>query len=173
NRRFNAGLDKALNTPYFHWYASDITELLIDIAQENLVRAGFEELLDAGIVQFAQRDALTVEPPAPTGIVFSNPPYGERVRAKGADVPEDEAYERLFKAYGDHLKMNFSGWTAFLFSGDLEIKKTLGLSPKRKRPLFNGPIECRLFEIPLTRGVYRPRANTEQSEESPAENPDN
>lgn len=172
NRRFNAGLDKALTTPYFQWYASDITELLVDIAQENLVRAGFEELLDAGIVQFAQRDALTVEPPTPAGIVFSNPPYGERVRAKGADVPEDEAYERLFKAYGDHLKMNFSGWTAFLFSGDLEIKKTLGLSPKRKRPLFNGPIECRLFEIPLTRGVYRPRANGELSADPITEKPE-
>ncbi|BET25357.1 putative N6-adenine-specific DNA methylase [Limnobacter thiooxidans] len=171
NKRFNAGLDKAIKSPWFQWYASDITEVLISIAKENLAQAGFEELLDAGIVQFAQRDALTVEPPAETGIVFSNPPYGERVRAKGADVPEDEAYERLFKAYGDHLKMNFSGWTAFLFSGDLEIKKTLGLSPKRKRPLFNGPIECRLFEIPLTRGVYRPRAagtdgNTEGNAEA-------
>lgn len=163
NKRFNAGLDKALQTRWFQWYASDITELMIDIAEENLARAGFDELLEAGIVQFEQRDALTMFPPAPSGIVLSNPPYGERVRAKGADVPEDEAYERLFKAYGDHLKMNYSGWTAFLFSGDLEIKKTLGLSPKRKKPLFNGPIECRLFEIPLTRGIYRPRANGENT----------
>jgi len=36
--------------------------------------------------------------------------------------------------------------------------------------LFNGPIECRLFEIPLTRGVYRPRANVEQSSEQSTEN---
>jgi putative N6-adenine-specific DNA methylase len=171
NKRFNAGLDKATQTPWFQWYASDITEVLLSIAKENLAQAGFEELLEKGIVQFSQRDALTVEPPAATGIVFSNPPYGERVRAKGADVPEDEAYERLFKAYGDHLKMNFSGWTAFLFSGDLEIKKTLGLSPKRKRPLFNGPIECRLFEIPLTRGVYRPRAAGTESNTEAGSNP--
>lgn len=171
NKRFNAGLDKATQTPWFQWYASDITEVLLSIAKENLAQAGFEELLEKGIVQFSQRDALTVEPPAATGIVFSNPPYGERVRAKGADVPEDEAYERLFKAYGDHLKMNFSGWTAFLFSGDLEIKKTLGLSPKRKRPLFNGPIECRLFEIPLTRGVYRPRAAGAENNPEAGSNP--
>lgn len=171
NKRFNAGLDKATQTPWFQWYASDITEVLLSIAKENLAQAGFEELLEKGIVQFSQRDALTVEPPAATGIVFSNPPYGERVRAKGADVPEDEAYERLFKAYGDHLKMNFSGWTAFLFSGDLEIKKTLGLSPKRKRPLFNGPIECRLFEIPLTRGVYRPRAAGSENNAEAGSNP--
>ena len=67
-----------------------------------------------------------------------NPPYGERVRAKGADVPEDEAYERLFKAYGDHLKMNFSGWTAFLFSGDLgrpDLLGELGLEQDAQEPL--------------------------------------
>ena len=165
NERFNAGLDRALAERPFKWYASDITELLVNIARENLIRAGFEELLEHGLVEFSQRDALDVLPPTEQGMVFSNPPYGERVRAKGADVPDDEAYERLFKAYGDHLKLNFSGWTAFLFSGDLEIKKTLGLSPKRKRPLFNGPIECRLFEIPLTRGVYRPRSEHPETSE--------
>ena len=53
-----------------------------------------------------------------------------------------------------------------------KIKKTLGLSPKRKRPLFNGPIECRLFEIPLTRGVYRPRANGELSADPITEKPE-
>ncbi|WP_370262286.1 class I SAM-dependent RNA methyltransferase, partial [Limnobacter sp.] len=135
NNRFNKGLDRALAERPFTWFASDITEVLVGMAIENTQRAGFEELLEAGLVQFAQRDALTVEPPAPAGIVLSNPPYGERVRAKGADVPEDEAYERLFKAYGDVLKNKFSGWTAFLFSGDLQIKHTLGLSPKRKTPL--------------------------------------
>jgi putative N6-adenine-specific DNA methylase len=151
-------LDKALKTRCFQWYGSDITELLLEIATNNLTRAGFQELLQAGLVQLSQQDALTVAPPASSGIVLSNPPYGERARAKGVSLPEDQAYEHLFKTYGDHLKTNFSGWSAFLFSGDLEIKKTLGLSPKRKRPLFNGPIECRLFEIPLTRGIYRPRA---------------
>ncbi|MFN4329610.1 MAG: class I SAM-dependent RNA methyltransferase [Limnobacter sp.] len=160
NKRFNQGLDEALGKKHFQWHASDITELLVTMAVENCQRAGFGELIDAGLVQFHQRDALTVMPPAPTGIVLSNPPYGERVRAKGADVPEDEAYTRLFKAYGDLLKHHYAGWTAFLFSGDLDIKHSLGLSPKRKAPLYNGTIECRLFEIPLTRGVYRPRAES-------------
>lgn len=158
NKRFNAGLDAALENKAFRWVASDITELLVGIARDNCCRAGFEELIDAGLVEFSQRDALNAPPADETGLVLSNPPYGERVRAKGADVPEDEAYERLFKAYGDHLKNHFSGWTAFLFSGDLNIKHTIGLSPKRKTPLFNGAIECRLFEFPLTRGNYRPRA---------------
>lgn len=158
NTRFNEGLDRVLVERPFQWYANDITEVLIEMATHNAQRAGFGELLEAGLVQFSQRDALTVAPPCPHGLILSNPPYGERVRAKGADVPEDEAYERLFKAYGDVLKQQFSGWTAFLFSGDLDIKTTLGLSPKRKTPFFNGSIECRLFEIPLTRGVYRPRA---------------
>lgn len=172
NKRFNAGLDKALEERPFQWYGSDITEVLVEMAINNATRAGFGDLIEAGLVQFTQRDALTVEPPCENGIVFSNPPYGERVRAKGADVPEDEAYERLFKAYGDLLKQKFAGWTAFLFSGDLEIKKTLGLSPKRKAPFFNGAIECRLFEIPLTRGVYRPRSNAPEDHTEAPQNPE-
>ena len=159
NERFNAGLDNALKNRTFQWQASDITPLLIDMAKENTKRAGLQELLDAGLIRFSQRDALTTSPFAEHGLILTNPPYGERVRAKGAEIPdEDEAYNRLFKAYGDLLKAQFAGWTAFIFSGDLEIKKALGLSPKRKTPLYNGAIDCRLFEIPLTRGTYRPRS---------------
>lgn len=169
NTRFNAGLDRALNEQHFTWKGSDITQLLVDIAKENLCRAGFEELLEAGIVTFSQRDAVTTEPWAEQGLIITNPPYGERVRAKGADIPdEDEAYQRLFKEYGDVLKKRFAGWTAFLLSGDLEVKKTIGLSPKRKTPLFNGAIECRLFEFPLAAGVYRPRSTGEDTSEAPS-----
>ncbi|NJM32301.1 MAG: hypothetical protein HC848_04810 [Limnobacter sp.] len=159
NEAFNKGLDNALTKRHFLWRGSDITQLLVEIAQENACRAGFEELIEAGLLGFSQRDALSTRPNAPAGLILTNPPYGERVLAKGADVPEDEAYERLFKAYGNLLKQEFQGWTAFLFSGDLEIRKTLGLAPKRKTPLFNGAIECRLFEFPLTAGAYRPRAS--------------
>lgn len=159
NERFNVGLDELLKTQSVQWRGSDITPLLIEMAEDNLIRAGFEEVLQAGLVKFTQRDALTTEPWAEQGCIISNPPYGERVRAKGADIEdEDEAYLRLFKAYGDVLKTKFSGWTAFLLSGDLDIKHSIGLSPKRKTPLFNGAIECRLFEFPLSSGVYRPRA---------------
>lgn len=163
NKRFNAGLDKALTERTWVWKGSDITQLLVEIAESNARQAGFEELIDAGLIQFSQNDALNVRPWTDRGILLSNPPYGERVRAKGADVPEDEAYERLFKSFGDSLKQNFSGWTAFLLSGDLEIKKSIGLAPKRKAPLYNGPIECRLFEFPMTQGVYRPRSTSEEA----------
>ncbi|MDX1669681.1 MAG: THUMP domain-containing protein [Limnobacter sp.] len=161
NERFNAGLDQALENRHFHWRASDITQALVEMTRNNLIEAGFEELLEADLIKLSQNDVLNAKPWHEQGLIVTNPPYGERVRAKGADVEEDEAYERLFKAFGDQLKQDFSGWTAFLFSGDLEIKKTLGLAPKRKAPLFNGAIECRLFEIPLTKGSYRPRSEHE------------
>lgn len=158
NQRFNAGLDKALETRHFQWEASDITPLLVEMAQENARRAGLGELMDAGLIKFSQKDALVTKPTAELGLLLTNPPYGERVRAKGADIPEDEAYIRLFKELGNLLKSSYSGWTAMIFSGDLEIKKAIGLSPKRKTPLFNGAIECRLFEFPIAAGSYRPRA---------------
>lgn len=160
NERFNIGLDNALASRPFQWKASDITPLLTEMAQSNAERAGFGELMDAGMVAFSQRDALTTKPWAEKGFIISNPPYGERVRAKGAEIEdEDEAYLRLFKQYGDLLKQSFTGWNAFLLSGDLDIRKHIGLTPRRKTPFFNGAIECRLFEFPMTQGVYRPRGN--------------
>ena len=164
NERFNQGLDQVLKHKPLIWKGSDITALMVELAQHNAQQAGLGELLDAGIIQFAQVDALDVKPWAQHGVILSNPPYGERARAKGADIEEDEAYERLFKEYGNLLKQQFTGWTAFLFSGDLNLKYTLGLSPKRKTPLFNGAIECRLFEFPITTGVYRPRAATAENQ---------
>lgn len=160
NDRFNAGLDRVLAERPFLWKGSDITQALVEMARSNAQEAGLGELIEAGLIEFSQNDALNTKPWSEHGLIVTNPPYGERVRAKGADIPEDEAYERLFKMYGDLLKQHFNGWTAFLFSGDLEIKKSLGLAPKRKAPLYNGAIECRLFEIPLTKGVYRPRADS-------------
>ena len=163
NQRFNKGLDEALANRSFTWQASDITPLLVEMAKANARRAGLGDLLDAGLIRFGQRDALTVTPFADNGLILTNPPYGERIRAKGADVPQDEAYNLLFKEWGTLLKTRFAGWTALVFSGDLDIKKAIGLSPKRKTPLFNGAIECRLFEFPLASGSYRPRSSSPEA----------
>jgi putative N6-adenine-specific DNA methylase len=59
---------------------------------------------------------------------------------------------------GDALKQHFAGWTAYFFTGDLRLPKLIHLKVAKKTPLFNGAIECRLFEFPLVAGRHEPRA---------------
>ncbi len=172
SRQFEKGLDALISgkKPLAGIYGSDITRKLVDIARDNAVAAGLEPLMQSGHLKFSQGDARHLKAPASEGLLLCNPPYGERVQAKGKAVDEeidgaqDEAYLELFKAFGTQLKQNFSGWKVSILSGDLEVRKALGLSPKRKTPLFNGAIECRLFEFPMAAGVYRPRAENQATE---------
>ena len=171
SKQFEKGMASILSgaKPMAGIVASDITRKLIDIATENAMAAGLEPLLKSGALKFTQVDARQLKAPAESGLIVTNPPYGERVQAKGKIVDEgeeDQAYVELFIEFGSVLKKDFQGWVAFLLSGDLELKKSIGLSPKRKTPLFNGAIECRLFEIPLTQGSYRPRAAKPEDGES-------
>jgi putative N6-adenine-specific DNA methylase len=77
-----------------------------------------------------------------------NPPYGERLTPK-----DDPAafYPRL----GDALKQRHTGWTAYILSADLRLPKLIGLKATRRTPLYNGALECRLFEYRLIAGSLR------------------
>ena len=74
--------------------------------------------------------------------IVTNPPYGRRL----GDRPE---VEELYGEYGDWLKHHAKGATAWILCGDVGLMKKIGLRTKRRIPLFNGPLECRLVEIPL------------------------
>jgi putative N6-adenine-specific DNA methylase len=95
-------------------------------------------------------DLLARAAPAGSGILLANPPYGVRL----ADQQKMAAFYPLL---GDALKQHFAGWTAFFFTGDLRLPKLIHLKVARKTPLFNGAIECRLFEFPLVAGRHAPR----------------
>jgi putative N6-adenine-specific DNA methylase len=159
SKRFEQGLKKLIDAPEkVNIQGSDITRKLIDIAKENAEAAGLEPLLEAGILKFQQKDVRVIEPTGCNGLLLTNPPYGERVGAKGLEAEEDQAYIELFKDFGTVLKQHFAGWRVNILSGDLELRHAIGLSPKRKSLLYNGGIECRLFDFPIADGSYRPRA---------------
>jgi putative N6-adenine-specific DNA methylase len=115
----------------------------LGLARENLAAAG---LTDA--VQLKQMDILDGGPPGDAGIMVMNPPYGERT------APKDDLasfYPRL----GDALKQRHAGWTAYILSADLRLPKLIGLKATRRTPLYNGALECRLFEYKLVAGSLR------------------
>ena len=124
-------------------YGSDIHGVAVQAARANLKAAG---LVDTVALQ--QADLLEVKPPAGEGILVTNPPYGVRL---GDKAQLAAFYPRL----GDSLKRNFAGWRAYLFTADLRLPKLIGLAASRRTPLFNGPLECRLFEFKIVSGPMR------------------
>ncbi len=116
------------------------------------LRAAHRNLEDAGIraaVDLKQCNVLEASPPAETGILVANLPYGER-------MGELEELAALYPRLGDVLKQRFAGWSAYLFTADLRLPKLMRLSATRRIPLYNGAIECRLFEYRIVAGSNRP-----------------
>ncbi len=125
-------------------YGSDRHGNALKAAQANLEAAGL-----AGAVFLKQTDVLDLKPPAKEGILVTNPPYGVR-------LGEQEELAAFYPRLGDALKQNFPGWRAYIFTADLRLPKLIGLTASRRTPLFNGALECRLFEFKMVQGSLRP-----------------
>jgi putative N6-adenine-specific DNA methylase len=124
-------------------YASDDDAAAVARCATNLAAAGV-----VAAVAVERCSALARPAPGPTGIIVANPPYGVRL----ADADELAAF---YPQLGDALKQRFAGWTAFLFSGDPRLPKLIGLKAGRRTPLYNGALECRLYEYRLVAGSAR------------------
>ena len=124
-------------------YGSDVNGNVLAAARANLAAAG---LADA--VPLKHVSVLDMKPPAESGILVMNPPYGVRT---GEEADLAELYPRL----GDVLKQRFAGWRAYIFTADLRLPKLIRLTPSRRTPLFNGALECRLYEFRLVQGSMR------------------
>jgi putative N6-adenine-specific DNA methylase len=124
-------------------YASDSDEAALAHCRANLTAAGVD-----GALVVERADVLARAAPASAGIIVSNPPYGVRLAGSGALAA---FYPRL----GDALKQHFADWTAHLLSADAQLPKLIGLKPSRRVPLFNGALECRLYEFRLVAGPMR------------------
>ncbi|MCK9283014.1 MAG: THUMP domain-containing protein [Rhodocyclaceae bacterium] len=122
---------------------SDISADAVARARQNLAHAGYDDL-----VELRQGDLLTVEPPPGGGVLIANPPYGER-------LADDAALAAFYPLLGDALKKRFAGWDCWFLSADVRLPKLIGLKAKRRTPLFNGNLECRLYNFPMVSGPLR------------------
>ena len=129
--------------------ASDISTIVVGKAQANAQRAGLQKLLDDGRLTFTQCDARQVQAPASTGLIVTNPPYGEQSNPKSATVSS------MMKNVADNLKKQFSGWTAWMLTSDRKLPSQMRFSESRKIVIFNGPLECRFFKFDMVKGSFR------------------
>ena len=190
--------EAAITEPTAPVFGSDVSFRMVDFAERNAERAGV-----ANAVQLRGGDALQRMPPAPSGVMLVNPPYGERIDVAGVagisglqgrnqrdergqqvddfgqpiqraesgfDAPRDRSAnpgrEQAQIAWGEeasdffpqlaaHWKKNYAGWTAHVLTPDLKLPSKMRLKESRRVPMWNGPIECRLFRFDMVAGSAR------------------
>ncbi|OGQ50347.1 MAG: DNA methylase [Deltaproteobacteria bacterium RIFCSPLOWO2_02_FULL_57_26] len=124
-------------------YGSDLSGEALKSARTNLAAAGLEE-----VVSLKRADIQEISAPAKEGIIVTNPPYGVR-------LGELQELAELYPKLGDVLKKKFSGWRAYILSADMRLPKLIRLAASKRTPLFNGALECRLFEYKMVEGGMR------------------
>ena len=204
--------EAAIAEPTAPVFGSDVSFRMVDFAERNAERAGV-----ANAVQFRGGDALQRMPPAPSGVMLVNPPYGERIDVAGVagisavqargrrpapadsfrgqpidefgqplpqdggdrrDPRDDAGFEPprdrsanpgreqaqtesgaeasdFFPQLAAHWKKNYAGWTAHVLTPDFKLPNKMRLKESRRVPMWNGPIECRLFRFDMVAGSAR------------------
>ena len=139
----NAALKAVKPATFQKLYGSDMDLRAVRVTKQNLTEAGLLET-----AQISQVNFTDLVPPAEEGVMVANPPYGVR-------IGEDEELALLYPKMSETLKRKFSGWNTYFLTNDLRLPKLMRLTPSKRTPLFNGPLECRLFEIKMVAGSNR------------------
>ena len=124
-----------------HIIASDISADAIEISKSNARTAGVEHLIEFEVCDFAE---TTI--PVGDGVIMFNPEYGERL---GVHSKLELTYKRM----GDFLKQDCKGYRGYVFTGNPDLAKKIGLRASRRFEFFNGKLDCRLLQYELYEGT--------------------
>ena len=133
--------EKVCEKPGLKITASDMSEDAVNISKVNAGIAGVEEMMNFEVCDFQQ----TVIPDEPDGVIYFNPEYGDR-------LGDEKELEETYSLMGDFLKKKCKGYTGYIFTGNLDLAKKIGLKPKRRIEFYTGKIDCRLFQYELYAG---------------------
>lgn len=123
--------------------ASDNDRAMTRACKENTIAAEVDMFIEINTL-----DVQDTQPNGENGIIISNPPYGVR-------LAEEQTLHALYPQLGSWLKQHYAGWMIGMFTGDMHMPKLMRLKPKRKIPLFNGNLDCRLFLFDMVSGSNR------------------
>lgn len=124
-------------------YGSDEDLRAIRVAKTNLEQAGLKIAVELSCQNFND-----IKAPSKEGVLITNPPYGVR-------IGEDENLAKAYPLWASTMKKKLSGWRTYFLTSDLRMPKLMRLSPSKKTPLYNGALDCRLFEIKMVAGSNR------------------
>ena len=128
---------------FSHIYGSDEDLRAIRVTKGNLEEAGLKIA-----VELSRKSFNDIVAPAKEGVLITNPPYGVR-------IGEDEDLAKAYPLWASTMKQKLSGWRTYFLTSDLRMPKLMRLSPSKKTPLYNGALDCRLFEIKMVAGSNR------------------
>lgn len=141
-----------IDVPGLRIIATDYSERAVDNAKKNAVAAGVAQLITFNVCDFADTEV----PENAAGIMLVNPEYGERL----GQVKELEA---TYKRIGDFMKQRCRGYYGYVFTGNLELAKKMGLKASRRIEFYTSTIDCRLLEYELYAGSRRGTGREEHS----------
>lgn len=136
--------DAIKEVPNLTIVATDISEDAINISKINAGAAGVEAYIQFNVCDFED----TTVPEEENGVVFFNPEYGDR-------LGEEEELQITYKRMGDFMKKKCKGYTGYIFTGNLELAKKIGLKASRRIEFYTSKIDCRLLEYELYAGTKR------------------
>ena len=128
---------------FSHIYGSDEDLRAIRVTKSNLEEAGLKSAVELSCKSFND-----IAVPTKSGVLITNPPYGVR-------IGEDEDLAKAYPLWASMMKKKLSGWRTYFLTSDLRMPKLMRLSPSKKTPLYNGALDCRLFEIKMVAGSNR------------------
>jgi putative N6-adenine-specific DNA methylase len=139
---YNEAVAAEIQTPGLKIYGSDISGIVLDKARQNIENAGLKDIIELRKCSFEK-----FVPVGEEGTMVTNPPYGLRIEPR--DIMQ------MYQTMGDTMKQHFKGWTCWIFTGNLDAAKHIGLRTTRKIHLFNGPIECRFLKFQMYAGTKK------------------
>jgi putative N6-adenine-specific DNA methylase len=133
--------EQILEVPGLRIIATDYSELAIVNSKKNAIAAGVANMIEFDVCDFADTEI----PDGNKGVFFVNPEYGDRL----GEISElEETYARI----GDFMKQKCGGYYGYVFTGNLDLAKKIGLKAKRRIEFYTGKIDCRLLEYELYAG---------------------
>ena len=135
--------DQSVKTIDFEIIATDISADAVDIARKNAQTAGVDQLITFKVCDFAETPV-----PSTPGVIMFNPEYGERL---GVHTKLEATYKRM----GDFMKQEAKGYRGYIFTGNPDLAKRIGLRASRRVEFYNGKLDCRLLEYELYEGSRR------------------
>jgi putative N6-adenine-specific DNA methylase len=133
--------EQIVEIPGLRIIATDYSPRAIENSKKNAIAAGVLDLIEFDVCDFADTEI----PPDVPGILYINPEYGER-------LGDEQELEVTYARIGDFMKQKCGGYFGYVFTGNLELAKKIGLKAKRKIEFYTSKIDCRLLEFELYSG---------------------
>ncbi len=115
-------------------YASDINSETLEVAKENALKAGLEN-----DIVFECKNFLECEEMSKSGVIITNPPYGER-------LADEKEVERIYSLMGDIFRMRFPKWSYYVITSYENFQREFGRKADKNRKLYNGGLKCYYYQ---------------------------